>query len=149
MDPRAAFAHFADGKSCLDVDDLSCAVIAVFGFKFKKQDLRDIMLQYTVPNSPGMQLEAFLALVQERRRLFGERDRALRMFNAMDAQDQGFLDLQTFHTVCLETCRPAASRAKEIFHDMDRSKTGAVTFSDFEAYLIGDAPEERNEQAKS
>ena len=64
---------------------------------------------------------------------------------------------------CLETCRPTAARATEIFHDMDRSKaavikavhagsgghlpqkrcllvwqSGVVTFSDFEAYLAGD-----------
>ena len=27
----------SDGKPVLDIDDLSCAVLAVFGFKFKKQ----------------------------------------------------------------------------------------------------------------
>ncbi|CAE7533846.1 EFCAB11 [Symbiodinium natans] len=122
MDPRAAFDKFTDGKPFLDIDDLSCAVWAVFGIKFKKQDLRDLMSQYCKQESQGIGLEAFLALVEERRRIFGERDRALRLFSALDKHDNGFLDLRSFHEVCAETCRPAAARATEIFHDMDRSK---------------------------
>ncbi|CAE7501549.1 EFCAB11 [Symbiodinium sp. CCMP2592] len=138
MDPRAAFEKFSDGKSCLDIDDLSCAAWAVFGTKFKKQDLRDLMIQYCKPEAQGILLEAFLVLVEERRRIYGDRDRALRLFSALDKHDNGFLDLRSFHEVCVETCRPIASRANELFHDMDRSKSGVVTFSDFEAYLAGD-----------
>ncbi|CAE7241700.1 EFCAB11 [Symbiodinium pilosum] len=138
MDPRAAFEKFADGKPCLDIDDLSCAVLAVFGVKFKKQDLRDLMSQYRRQEGQGIVLEAFLALVDERRRVFGERDFALRLFSALDVREHGFLDLRCFHEVCQDVCRPTAARATEIFHDMDRSKSGVVTFSDFEAYLAGD-----------
>ncbi|CAJ1361045.1 unnamed protein product [Effrenium voratum] len=137
MDARAAFDQFSDGKHFLDIDDLSCAVIAVFGFKFKKQDLRDLMDQYSEPEV-GVRLEAFLALVEDRRRVFGERDRALRLFTALDKNDQGFLDLKGFQEVCSDTCRPVARRAAELFQEMDRSKAGSVTFSDFEAFLAGD-----------
>eukprot|EP00434_Breviolum_minutum_P037026 symbB.v1.2.032817.t1/scaffold3988.1/size46798/2 len=143
MDPRSAFQHFSDGKSFLDIDDLSCAVLAVFGFKFKKQDLRDLLDQYA-GETAALSLEAFLQLVEERRRVFGERDRALRLFNALDVKEQGFLDLHSFHEMCLDTCRPAAKRAAEIFQDMDRSKSGAVTFSDFENYLAGDVEDQLN-----
>eukprot|EP00435_Cladocopium_sp_Y103_P050186 s146_g15.t1 len=146
MDPRAAFQHFSDGKPVLDIDDLSCAVIAVFGFKFKKQDLRDLMEQYATRSEAGescfLPLQAFLQLVDDRRRVLGERDRALRLFSALDVKDQGFLDLKSFHQLCLETCRPSAQRAAEIFQDMDRSKSGAVTFSDFESYLAGEGDAE-------
>ncbi|CAK9037150.1 unnamed protein product [Durusdinium trenchii] len=137
MDPRAAFRHFAGDGGRLDLDSLSCAVIAVFGFKFKKQDLRDLMEQYA--SESGLKMEAFLALVEDRRRVFGERDRALRLFSALDVKDQGFLDVKSFHELCLETCRPLGAQSTELFRDMDRSKSGSVTFSDFEAYLAGDA----------
>ena len=115
MEPRAAFQHFADGAS-LELEDLSCAMIAVFGFKFKKQDLRDLMEHYAQEGPEGLKsiekpfaskrkkkkkedgrhftsvfaetasrsdgalnLEAFLLLVEDRRRILGERDRTLRL----------------------------------------------------------------------
>ncbi|CAE8689677.1 unnamed protein product, partial [Polarella glacialis] len=99
-------------------------------------DLRDIVSEFA-PHAPGLCLEAFEILVAERRRIFGERDRALRMFSALDAEDRGYLDLRSFRNLCAATCRPAANRSTEIFYDMDRSKSGSVTFSDFEAYLAG------------
>mmetsp|Transcript_116742 Transcript_116742/g.326575 ORF Transcript_116742/g.326575 Transcript_116742/m.326575 type:complete len:146 (+) Transcript_116742:79-516(+) len=136
MDPGAAFCAFAGKKRCLDLDDLSCAVIAVFGAKFKKEDLRCLMLQFS-SNGEEMGEDAFRRLVEERRRLLGERDRAFRMFTALDAEGRGFLDLASFEEALAGACRPAAARACEIFHDMDHAKAGMVTVADFEAYLAG------------
>eukprot|EP00913_Durusdinium_trenchii_P031730 g29715.t1 len=84
------------------------------------QDLRDLMEQYA--SESGLKMEAFLALVEDRRRVFGERDRALRLFSALDVKDQGFLDVKSFHELCLETCRPLGAQSTELFRDMDRSK---------------------------
>mmetsp|Transcript_130334 Transcript_130334/g.416874 ORF Transcript_130334/g.416874 Transcript_130334/m.416874 type:complete len:181 (-) Transcript_130334:163-705(-) len=137
MDPTVAFDAFSGGKKYMDVDDLSCAAIAVFGTKFRKQDLRAMLAQYSPPSTPGVGLEAFRALVADRRRLLGERDRAFRMFTALDLRGRGYLDLRTFSDACSSVGRPVARRACEIFHDMDRSKTGMVTVADFEAYLSG------------
>merc|ERR1719221_2580277 len=137
MEPAAAFAAFAGGKVHLDVDDLSCAIIAIFGRKLKKQHVRALFAQHTPSGVCGVTLTAFEELVAEHRRLFGERDHAYRMFASLDEGDKGYLDLATFQQVCASTCRPAATRATEIFFEMDRSKTGAIIFSDFEAYLAG------------
>merc|ERR1719183_357640 len=128
MEPAAAFAAFAGGKPCLDLEDLGCALIAVFGFKFKKQDLRSLFAQYAATAESGLPLAAFEALVQERQRLLGERDRAYRMFTALDTSGQGYLDLRAFRDACDAACKPAAQRSNEIFYEMDRSKSGVVTF---------------------
>mmetsp|Transcript_75914 Transcript_75914/g.176054 ORF Transcript_75914/g.176054 Transcript_75914/m.176054 type:complete len:138 (-) Transcript_75914:74-487(-) len=136
MDPASAFNAFASGKEYLDLDDLSCAVIAVFGFKFKKHHLRGILARYA-SQVPGLTLEAFTAFVSEQRRVLGERERAFRMFAALDEHGRGYLDLAGFKEVCAATCPPAACRAREIFFEMDKSRSGTVTLSDFESYLAG------------
>eukprot|EP00929_Paragymnodinium_shiwhaense_P115554 TRINITY_DN84513_c0_g1_i1.p3 TRINITY_DN84513_c0_g1~~TRINITY_DN84513_c0_g1_i1.p3 ORF type:complete len:157 (-),score=39.21 TRINITY_DN84513_c0_g1_i1:55-471(-) len=137
MESAAAFDAFADGKPYLDADDLSCAAIAVFGFKFKKDDLRNLLEEYAAPNAPGVSRAGFEKLVADRRKLLGERDRAYRMFAALDKENRGCLEMETFQQTFAAVCRPAATRADEIFVAMDRSKSGAVTFADFEAYLAG------------
>mmetsp|Transcript_121250 Transcript_121250/g.223065 ORF Transcript_121250/g.223065 Transcript_121250/m.223065 type:complete len:139 (-) Transcript_121250:77-493(-) len=137
MEPAAAFAVFSEGKDHLDLEDLSCAMIAIFGFKFKKQDLRVLFSSHASPAVHGVDLQGFQAIVAERRRLLGERDRAYRMFTALDKESQGYLDLRSFHDACASACRPAAARSREIFFEMDRSQSGAVTFTDFESYLAG------------
>uniref|UniRef100_A0A7S0A863 EF-hand domain-containing protein n=1 Tax=Pyrodinium bahamense TaxID=73915 RepID=A0A7S0A863_9DINO len=136
MEPAAAFVAFANGKEHLNLDDLSCALIAVFGFKLKKRHLRGLLARHA-PGAPGLGLAAFLALVGEQRRELGARDRAFRLFAALDTSSRGFLDLAGFRDVCATTCAPAAARAGEIFFEMDKSKSGTVTLTDFEAYLAG------------
>lgn len=136
MEPSAAFTTFANGKEYLDLDDLNCALIAVFGFKFKKRHLRGLLAQYA-PGGPGLGLEAFAALAGEQRRALGERDRAFRLFAALDEGGRGYLDLAGFRDICAATCLPAAAQAREIFYEMDKSKSGTVTLSDFESYLAG------------
>eukprot|EP00928_Gymnodinium_smaydae_P057030 TRINITY_DN4029_c1_g1_i1.p2 TRINITY_DN4029_c1_g1~~TRINITY_DN4029_c1_g1_i1.p2 ORF type:complete len:146 (+),score=40.69 TRINITY_DN4029_c1_g1_i1:206-643(+) len=137
MQARDAFEACCDGKQYLDLDDLGCAVIAVFGFKFKKADLRLLYAEHAGPGDRGVSPEGFARLVADRQRLFGERDRVYRMFAALDRDGCGYLDLPTFRAALAEACRPAAARADEIFADMDTSRCGAVTLADFEEYLCG------------
>merc|ERR1712194_70811 len=107
------------------------------GTKFKKQDLRSLLAHYALSGALSLELEAFQTLVADRRRLLGERDQTFRMFDALDTSRRGYLDLRGFQEACADSCRPAALRACEIFHDLDRSRAGAVTVADFEAYLAG------------
>jgi len=62
-----------------------------------------------------------------------------RLFEALDEEKKGYLDLVGFRDTCSSACRPAAGRAREIFHEMDQAKTGMVTFADFKVYLEGEA----------
>merc|ERR1719221_354905 len=111
MEPAAAFAAFAGGKVHLDVDDLSCAIIAIFGRKLKKQHVRALFAQHTPSGVCGVTLTAFEELIAEHRRLFGERDQAYRMFASLDEGDRGYLELGSFRSTLASTCKPAAARA--------------------------------------
>eukprot|EP00927_Polykrikos_kofoidii_P002703 TRINITY_DN11081_c0_g1_i1.p1 TRINITY_DN11081_c0_g1~~TRINITY_DN11081_c0_g1_i1.p1 ORF type:complete len:141 (+),score=28.97 TRINITY_DN11081_c0_g1_i1:181-603(+) len=140
MDPVVAFATFSDGKHYLNIDDLSCAMISVFGMKMKKAELRDLIAEHVPVRAAGLSQEGFLAVVEERRKLLGEQEQARSMFVALDGDGDGKLDLGSFEVAVAEACRPAGTTlAQMLFRDMDRSRCGIVSFADFEAYLNCDA----------
>lgn len=137
MEPAEAFNVFAEGKTWLDLDDVVCAMIAVFGIKFKKRDVRTWFEEFVPTGASGMSATDFTKLVAARRRFLTEHDHARRLFAALDPCGRGYLELPSFREACACVCRPAASHARDIFYEMDRDKAGVVTFADFQAYLAG------------